>query len=1273
MPLAREDLLGLDRFAIKEQIGAGAMGEVYKAYDRERCIDVALKMLRDPEPQRIYRFKREFRALADVAHPHLVRLYELVSWGERWFFTMELVDGVDFLTWVRRGPEAWTPRATPAPVDAKPTPWATEAQEVETVTAMEPAQVPATEPCAPALPPLASRAAHPLGADDQWQRLRSGLRQLAVGVQALHDHGTLHRDIKPSNVMVTRDNRVVLLDFGIISELRRPAAEESSGLIFGTPAYMAPEVGTRRLVGESSDWYAVGIMMYEAVTGRRPFHGSSAEVMETKRLRDATPVRELGTGTEVPGDLERLCTELVARDPEQRPTGSEVLGRLGARRTGPIGAPSQVAADSLLIGRERHLGVLRAAYAATLAGEPRVVLVSGPSGVGKSTLVSHFLGGVGGDAAALVITGRCYERESVPFKAVDDLVDDLCQRLAVLPEHEVLGLLPRAVGALARLFPVLEQIDAVKHAPRRLLEPTDPHEQRRVGFAALRELLLRLSARRPLVLHIDDAQWGDVDSAALLAEVFRPPFAPPALLVVSYREDTDAGAGPFVAHFRGAEREHVELSVDELGHDDARAVAAQLLAVAGAPPHFAETIARESGGNPFFVSELVRHVARGADADRAVSLEDIVRVRVAELALPARRLLALLAVAAWPVPRGLALAAAGVELDGAAAEASLLHATLINVLPGRGGDTLETFHDRVRAMVVAGLAADEVLDLHRRLAGAIEAGAPGLVDHLAEHLELAGETDRAGACYQRAADDAGAKLAFERAGRLYARALELLAPGGSERAELNARMAYAFQNAGKGAESAAGYLVAAGGVGAVQGLRYRGLAAQQLLRAGLIEEGVATMRDVLSEVGFRLPRARWRTLLALLRHRLQVRLRGLHFRERTAEQVTVEQLTKIDVCWTASVALGMCDTPAGALFQARHLLEALRTGEPHHVSHALGIEAVYRSLAGPRARDDVDRITERARDMADSVDDPLTVAWAHGAYALTRYQLGWWRRACEAAETSLAQMRGKAGMWFERATVEMYRLWALYWLGRFRELTDHASSLYAEAQDIGDRYSATNLSIGLPAIQWLVRGRPEEGRRAADEAMKLWPHRSYHLQHHWHTYAVAHVELYRGDGRAAWERLRAAWSPLRAALLTQVQMVRFEALWARGRAAVAAAVDAGKSPSEQRGLLRDALWAARRLRRERRVDADACALAIEAGVAHLRGDAETAFRRLTTAGDRAQEADMFFHAAAVQLARGRLLGGDRGAQLVADAETWMSDQSIADPTAMLRVFLPGIG
>src|SRR5713226_8144342 len=96
-----DDFQGTDRFVIRRRLGTGGMGAVYEAYDQERHETVALKTLRWQDPSAIYRLKKEFRVLSDVAHPNLAALYELVAEGDDWFYTMELIDGIDFLEYVR--------------------------------------------------------------------------------------------------------------------------------------------------------------------------------------------------------------------------------------------------------------------------------------------------------------------------------------------------------------------------------------------------------------------------------------------------------------------------------------------------------------------------------------------------------------------------------------------------------------------------------------------------------------------------------------------------------------------------------------------------------------------------------------------------------------------------------------------------------------------------------------------------------------------------------------------------------------------------------------------------------------------------------------------------------------------------------------------------------------------------------------------------------------------------------------------------------------------
>src|SRR5262249_12426479 len=133
----------------------------------------------------------------------------------------------------------------------------------------------------------------------------------------LHHAGKLHRDIKPPNVLVTPTERVVLLDFGQIAELNAAAAEAASELA-GTLAYMSPEQSSCLPLTPASDWYAVGVMLYEALTGQFPFSGSRLDVICAKNSRE--PVMPAALLPTLPPHLVNLCADLLRQQPGARPT-----------------------------------------------------------------------------------------------------------------------------------------------------------------------------------------------------------------------------------------------------------------------------------------------------------------------------------------------------------------------------------------------------------------------------------------------------------------------------------------------------------------------------------------------------------------------------------------------------------------------------------------------------------------------------------------------------------------------------------------------------------------------------------------------------------------------------------------------------------------------------------------------------------------------------------------------------------------------------------------
>ena len=614
---------------LQRRIGSGSFGVVYEARDLLNGTIVALKTLPHVTADSLYRFKREFRALADVSHWNLVQLYELASHEHHWFFTMELVNGSHFTEHVCNRPIA---------------------------------------------PRTAMAASAPRSMATTLETLVPALRQLVDGLGALHRSGHIHRDVKPSNVLVTPVGRVVLLDFGLVLDAEREESFQSL-MIAGTPLFMSPEQAAGLPLTTATDWYSVGVMLFQALTGGVPFAGTYLQVL-TDKQRDAPPSpSSLVDG--IPPHLEKLCLDLLDRDAPKRPSGEEILQRLDSAQPISTDAPrprSLYRAAQLFVGRERHLDALSEALQEMRLGVPTIAAVSGPSGIGKSALVKAFVDGVRRDAKeTVVLAGRCYERESVPYKALDSLVDALSRYLKRLPAHEARALLPRELDSLAQLFPVMRALH--ERLPHRVAMPRDVQELRRRATAALRDLLARLGDTHALVAVIDDLQWGDVDSAMLLADVMRPPDGPVLLLIAVYR-DVEVQTSPFLRSFLTDDitrsQSFLRLRVDPLSGEESQELVAALASSVTAALDLS-VIAAESGGSPFFIRELVRFAETGlsvspdasvsgqaADSEaREATLVHVMRIRIARLPRLARLLLQVIAVNGRPMPQQVLRSAAG--------------------------------------------------------------------------------------------------------------------------------------------------------------------------------------------------------------------------------------------------------------------------------------------------------------------------------------------------------------------------------------------------------------------------------------------------------------------------------------------------------------------------------------------------------------------------------------------------------------------------------------
>ena len=256
-------------YEILAPLGAGGMGEVYRARDHKLDRDVALKVLSPrlaDHPGALARFEREAKAVAALSHPNILAIHDFGVIDGTAFAIMELLDGETLRARLDRGP----------------------------------------------LPPAQAIA---------W------LGQVAEGVAAAHERGIVHRDLKPSNIMVTRGGRLTILDFGVArieplpdldqATMSRLSGETSPGVALGTAGYMAPEQVRGETVDHRADIFALGAILYEMLTGRRAFRGVNAVETMAAILRDEPAPLEV-TGGSVPPALERLVHHCLEKDPARR-------------------------------------------------------------------------------------------------------------------------------------------------------------------------------------------------------------------------------------------------------------------------------------------------------------------------------------------------------------------------------------------------------------------------------------------------------------------------------------------------------------------------------------------------------------------------------------------------------------------------------------------------------------------------------------------------------------------------------------------------------------------------------------------------------------------------------------------------------------------------------------------------------------------------------------------------------------------------------------------
>jgi len=622
---------------------------------------------------------------------------------------------------------------------------------------------------------------------------------LAVGrgvmraLQAAHDRGVLHRDVKPANVIVGEESqpeRVTLVDFGLARSSHLDASLRD--LPVGSVSYMSPEQAglIHTEVGERSDLYSAGVLLFECLAGRRPFDGVTIGEVLRQHLALRPPAMRT-IGVRVPRAVDDLVQRLLAKDPRDRyQSAAAVLADLddissalerGIREPAVmVGARDQRRAltEPTFVGRENELRALGEA----LDRRSGILIVEGDSGVGKTRLLDE-AGTIASQRGSWVLRGQSTDRAvRPPLEAIHGVADQVAAaaRGDSAFRDELRGRVGDHAAELSRAVPQLTGVLAPFAAPPR--GPEVFGEERTVtALVALIDALGTVA--RPAVILLDDCQWLDDLSLKVLARWHdqheRDPGAASVLIVPAYRSEEV----PDTSLLRGLARAS-RIALRPLGREEVRKIAESM---AGALPSEAlDLVDRLAEGNPFLAGAVLEGLVEGGalvatpagwqlDADAIAAAQSSRRVaamlarRLDTLPPPVLHLLSVGALVGKSFELKLAADLAGQSAAQAiAAVADARRRRLLWIDPV--GHRCTFVHDRLRDAVLERLTPAERRRLHERAASTLERtelrGA-SLEFDLAYHFDAAGDHARALPHALAAAAHARAQDALEAAERCY--------------------------------------------------------------------------------------------------------------------------------------------------------------------------------------------------------------------------------------------------------------------------------------------------------------------------------------------------------------------------------------------------------------------------------------------------------------------------------------------------------------------------
>ncbi|MCB9076429.1 MAG: protein kinase [Anaerolineaceae bacterium] len=558
-----------NRYRLQTLLGEGGAGIIFKAEDEQLSREVAIKLLLsegDISGDKLARFRGEARSVARLNHPNIITLYDYAEENGRPYLVIEYIPGMDL----------WE---------------------------LDNGYAPNLMPLAEALP------------------IFDGI---LAALEYSHAHQVIHRDLKPENVMITPDKQVKVMDFGL-ARIEGQSRLTQDGLVAGTAAYLAPELARGEPGDHRVDLYAMGIIMYELTTGRRPFSGDDPLTVVSQHIH-APVVPPQHYNSAIPNDLQAVILKLLAKSPHERyATAGEArraLAPIIERLTTPDAAAGEAEVPSLtddpanvqalleriargkMVGREEELQKLKEHWDLVRLGELEtepLVIISGEGGIGKTRLLRE-LQVYSGLRDGYIIYGRAHEQDAgTPYALFARVLRNyIAEQPADVLQNQMSGFM---AGEVVKLVPqVAEKMGYIQPNPS-----LEPSAERTRLLDQISRFILNIAQDQPALLLLDDLHFADPGSLDILNTLMARSPGNSLMIAAAYRDVALSYSHPvnrFINSLRSAGLVR-QFPLRRLPQGATKQLLESLLANK-VSRKFLRSIYEATEGNPLFVEELIK-------------------------------------------------------------------------------------------------------------------------------------------------------------------------------------------------------------------------------------------------------------------------------------------------------------------------------------------------------------------------------------------------------------------------------------------------------------------------------------------------------------------------------------------------------------------------------------------------------------------------------------------------------------------------------------------